>query len=100
MRDDMVMQIARVIEADAWTALECGNESTAYRSRRTSSMRKAKAILHTMRAPKMDMLNAAVVRTGGGSGMSWSNRSPQGLFETAWQAAIDAALEPTLEQGE
>lgn len=52
----------------------------------------ARATIEAMREPTMAMLHAAVDRTGAGSDMSWSNRSPQGLFETGWQAMIDAAL--------
>lgn len=51
-----------------------------------------RAVLWALRSPTLTMLNSAVDRTGAGSGMSWSNRSPQTLFETAHTAMIDAIL--------
>jgi len=38
----------------------------------------------------VEMMNAAVDRTGAGSGMSWVNRSPQRMFETAFRAMLAA----------
>lgn len=49
-----------------------------------------------VREPTIQMLNAAVDATGAGSGMSWSNMSPQSLFQTAYRAMIAASLQPVV----
>ncbi|MFD1104188.1 hypothetical protein [Sphingobium olei] len=51
------------------------------------------AALRALEVPTMEMLNAATDATGAGSDMSWSNRSPQTMFEQAWSAMIAAARE-------
>lgn len=43
------------------------------------------------REPTPEMLDAAVDATGIGSGMTWSNRSPQTVVEVAYAAALSAA---------
>lgn len=44
--------------------------------------------------PTRAMLNEAVDVTGAGSDMSWSNMSPQSLFDRAYRAMIAAAPAP------
>lgn len=49
--------------------------------------------------PTPDMLNAAVDATDAGSGMSWSNRSPQSLFQAGYEAMLAAAPASPLPEG-
>ena len=53
----------------------------------------ADAALSALEIPTSYMLNAAVDATGAGSDMSWSNRSPQSLFEQGYSAMIRKAKE-------
>lgn len=53
----------------------------------------AAKILTALETPTPEMLNAAVDATGAGSDMSWSNRSPQSLFQQGWSAMIRRAGE-------
>lgn len=53
----------------------------------------ARAALTAMLKATPGMLNAAVDATGAGSDMSWSNMSPQTLFERGHKAMIQAAIQ-------
>jgi hypothetical protein len=77
---DMIEKVAKVLEPQAWAALGIG-DTLAYKSRRTSSLRKARAAIEALREPTNDMV--------------WAHEVPHyGPDEAreAWQAMIDAAL--------
>jgi hypothetical protein len=79
---EMVERGARILEPQAWAALgDC--DTLAYRSRRTASLRKARAFIEAMREP-----TEAMVSVG--------NSTTAAAFAPAvdvWQAMIDAALQ-------
>lgn len=50
---DKIEQVARVLEPQAWAALGCG-DTLAYKSRRTSSLRKARAAIEKIRKLTQD----------------------------------------------
>ena len=83
MIERMAMALANEAQAD-WEAMPLIHK-LVFRSH-------ARAAIEAMMEPTMPMLNAAVDATGAGAGMSWSNRSPQGLFETGHRAMLSAAL--------
>lgn len=72
---EMVERVARVLEPQAWAALGIG-DTLAYKNRRTSSLRKARAVIESMREPTFKMLRAANTDAA----------------EIVWPRMIDAAL--------
>lgn len=64
----MVEKIARVLEPQAWAALGTG-DTLAYKNRRTSSLRKARAALQALMEPTPGMIEAGQQCEGfGGDG--------------------------------
>lgn len=72
----MVDRVARILEPQAWAALGAG-DTLAYKNRRTSSLRKARAAIEGMREPTDAMIDAG---------------AKEYTVLMMWQAAIDAAL--------
>jgi hypothetical protein len=79
-----IYRIARVLEPQAWAALGTG-DTLAYKNRRTSSLRKARAALEAIMEPTDAMLRrgsaAAEVCDDG-----WESNA-------TWMAMINAAVE-------
>lgn len=88
---EMVKRVARVLEPQAWAALGTGDK-LAYKDRRTSSLRKAAAVIEALREPTPEMVEEG--------GMAEINGSFDTCFvhgESArevWTLMIDAALAP------
>lgn len=89
MRDadkTMIERVARVLEPQAWVALAIG-DTLAYKNRRTSSLRKARAAIQAMREqpPSTYVMGRCIaispVLIGG-----------ETLMLELWEAMIDAAL--------
>lgn len=77
---EIIERVARVLEPQAWAALGLC-DTLAYKNRRTSSLRKAKASLEAMREPTNEMKAAME---------PWTRVS--GHQDGVWKAGIDAAL--------
>lgn len=86
MTESMVERVARIIEPQAWTALGLC-DTLAYKARRTSSLRKARAIIAAMREPTRSMTEHPSYING-----EWSRRTVE--------AYIDAALSEEKETAE
>lgn len=89
MAMNMREKIARAIVAADAVAVEEEIEPTS----QTWAMLLADAALSALETATPEMVNAAVDATGAGSDMSWSNRSPQSLFQQGWCAMIRKAKE-------
>lgn len=57
MAESMITRVARILEPQAWAALGTG-DTLAYKNRRTSSLRKARAAIETMKEPTDEMIVA------------------------------------------
>lgn len=81
---EMIERVGRILEPQAWAALGIG-DTLAYKSRRTSSLRKARAAIEEMRTPTEAMCVA-------GNIPGWDDSVTVGLSEEIWSAMIGAAL--------
>ena len=92
---DMVERVARVLEPQAWAALGLC-DTLAYKNRRTSSLRKARAAIEAMRDATTGMVDK-----GGWAATEGGAVDCDGEFTIypmpIWRAMIDAALCPTNE---
>lgn len=78
MTTSMIERVARILEPQAWRALGL-SDTLAYKNRRTSSLRKARAAIEAMREPTDAMMRQMEI--AGGAGM-----------RGVWWMGIDAAL--------
>ncbi len=78
----MVEKVARRLEPQAWAALGTG-DTLAYKNRRTSSLRKARAVLDEIRDPDDEMAKAGIA--------AWE-KSPMAVV-TQFRAMIDKAIQ-------
>lgn len=87
----MIEKVARLLEPQAWAALG-PRDTLAYRNRRTSSLRKARAVIEVMREPTVEMLRAAdaVILTD-----EEFHSGPFEMTRREYIAMIDKALEDT-----
>jgi hypothetical protein len=76
----MVERIAHILEPQAWVALGAG-DTLAYKNRRTSSIRKAIAVLKVMVEPNDEMINEA-----------WRLIRSNLRYEEVYSHMIDAAI--------
>lgn len=86
--ESMIERVARILEPQAWRALETG-DTLAYQNRRTSSLRKAKAALQALMEPTEAMTHA-------GERAAWddANHMPAiRAIPAAWSAMIRSAME-------
>lgn len=74
----MIERVARTLEPQAWRALGIG-DTLAYKNRRTSSLRKARAAIEAMREPTDAMADEGYRAIAKGA-------------DAVWIAMIDAAL--------
>jgi len=78
----MVEKVARRLEPQAWAALGTG-DTLAYKNRRTSSLRKARAVLNEIREPDDEMAKAGIA--------AWE-KSPMAVV-MQFRAMIDKAIQ-------
>jgi hypothetical protein len=88
MADNMVERVARILEPQAWAALGTG-DTLAYRNRRTSSLRKARAVLTALREPSNTTMTAGAQKL---HGFIHGKTDPKSGAWQVWQAMINAAL--------
>jgi len=82
----MLERLARTLEPRAWAALDFG-DTLAFKNRRTSSLRKARAILNELKQPSEGMVEA------GRSADVWTYGGKQyASAEEHWRAMIDHVL--------
>ena len=88
----MLEQLARTLEPRAWAALDFG-DTLAFKNRRTSSLRKARAILNELKHPSEGMVRAASLAF-----LEWEeDRSRKDGFE---RPMLTAAIDFVLNEGE
>jgi len=86
---EMIEKAARILEPQAWAALGTG-DTLAYKNRRTSSLRKARAVLQALMDPTPGMAKH------GAQEYAMTHQRPNIAEKNAaaiWQAMIRAALE-------
>lgn len=82
----MVEKVARVIDAEAWAAIDDGRDAipdALWHIRRSFARNRARAALEALREPDGAMIRAMLRELGA------KNHRPLGPM---WRAAIDAAL--------
>ncbi len=86
---EMIEKAARILEPLAWAALGTG-DTLAYKNRRTSSLRKARAVLQALMKPTFAMKMAGAEAITAEHMKAMANYD---AADDAWQAMIRAALE-------
>lgn len=89
---EIVEKVARVLEPQAWAALGAG-DTLAYKNRRTSSLRKARAAIEAMREPSAPMVQAGATSEDAVVGSS------ENCAAATYRAMIQAALTPSEREG-
>lgn len=79
-------RVARALEPQAWAALGTG-DTLAYKNRRVSSLRKARAAIEAIREPTEEMMQAAC-----DAAFQPVSLTSEEAYELGWRSMIDAIL--------
>jgi hypothetical protein len=89
---NMIEKVARAIAPKAWDNLKTGHGSSAQISRRTASLRHARAAIAAMREPGEAALIAGAKAEESAFDGCGVGVEPLLAFEIGWKATIDAMM--------